>query len=52
MHDGHQIYGYGNMSIYVDPIHERLYVQKEEDWLLTNLDNLLEMHNNSLKKRR
>lgn len=52
MHDGYQIYGYGNMSIYVDPIHERLYVQKEEDWLLTNLDNLLEMHNNSLKKRR
>ncbi|KAL9382073.1 hypothetical protein Peur_025108 [Populus x canadensis] len=52
MHDGHQIYGYGNLSIYVDPRHERLYVQKEQDWLLTNLDNLPEMHNSSLKKGR
>ncbi|KAJ6744077.1 TUFTELIN-INTERACTING PROTEIN 11-RELATED [Salix purpurea] len=49
IHDGHQIYGYGKLSIYVDPIHERLYVQKEQDWLLTNLDNLPEMHNSSLQ---
>ncbi|KAJ6697179.1 hypothetical protein OIU85_003532 [Salix viminalis] len=52
IHDGHQIYGYGKLSIYVDPIHERLYVQKEQDWLLTNLDNLPEMHNSSLQKGR
>ncbi|KAB5512271.1 hypothetical protein DKX38_029299 [Salix brachista] len=52
IHDGHQIYGYGKLSIYVDPIHERLYVQKEQDWLLTNLDNLPEMHNCSLQKGR
>ncbi|KAF2288076.1 hypothetical protein GH714_004275 [Hevea brasiliensis] len=51
-YNGHQIYGYGNVSIYVDSLHQRLYAQKEEDWFLTNLDKLLEMHNNSLTKRR
>ncbi|KDP39564.1 hypothetical protein JCGZ_02584 [Jatropha curcas] len=51
-YNGHQIYGYGNISIYVDSVHQRLYAQKEEDWFLTNLDRLLEMHNNSLTKRR
>lgn len=51
-YDGHQIYGYGSISIYVDSVHQRLYAQKEEEWFLTNLDKLLEMHNNSLTKRR
>uniref|UniRef100_A0A2P2MYR7 Uncharacterized protein MANES_09G130600 n=1 Tax=Rhizophora mucronata TaxID=61149 RepID=A0A2P2MYR7_RHIMU len=52
MYNGHQIYAYGNISIYVDSINQRLYAQKDEGWILTNLDKLLEMHNNSLAKRR
>ncbi|KAJ4846860.1 hypothetical protein Tsubulata_011858 [Turnera subulata] len=52
MHNGHQIYGYGNISIYVDSIHQRLYAQRENEWLLINLERLLEMHNNSLTRRR
>ncbi|XP_048225908.1 septin and tuftelin-interacting protein 1 homolog 1 isoform X2 [Ricinus communis] len=50
--NGHQIYGYGNISIYVDSVHLRLYAQKDEDWFLTSLDKLLEMHNKSFTKRR
>ncbi|XP_047308852.1 septin and tuftelin-interacting protein 1 homolog 1-like [Impatiens glandulifera] len=52
MHDGNQIYGYGNISIYVDSINQRLYAQKDESWVLTNLDRLLELHNGSVGKRR
>ncbi|WCJ40565.1 Tuftelin-interacting protein 11 [Euphorbia peplus] len=51
-YNGHQIYGYGNISIYVDSVHQRLYAQKEEDWFLTNLDKLLEMHKTTLTKKR
>ncbi|XP_065866051.1 septin and tuftelin-interacting protein 1 homolog 1 [Euphorbia lathyris] len=51
-YNGHQIYGYGNISIYVDSVHQRLYAQKEEDWFLTNLDKLLEMHKTTATKKR
>ncbi|XP_050226161.1 septin and tuftelin-interacting protein 1 homolog 1 [Mercurialis annua] len=51
-YNGHQIYGYGNISIYVDTVHEKLYAQENEKWSLTSLDKLLEMHTNSLAKRR
>ncbi|CAN1836726.1 Septin and tuftelin-interacting protein 1 homolog 1 [Linum perenne] len=51
-HNGHQIYGYGNISVYVDSLNQRLYAQSEHSWVLTNLDMLLEMHKSSLQRKR
>ncbi|CAN0914708.1 Septin and tuftelin-interacting protein 1 homolog 1 [Linum grandiflorum] len=51
-HNGHQIYGYGNVSVYVDSLNQRLYAQNEHSWVLANLDMLFEMHNNSLQRKR
>uniref|UniRef100_A0A5B6YT94 G-patch domain-containing protein n=1 Tax=Davidia involucrata TaxID=16924 RepID=A0A5B6YT94_DAVIN len=51
MQDGHQIYGFGNISIIIDTLNQKVYAQKEEKWSLVSLDQLLEMHNCSGIKR-
>ncbi|KAI4354017.1 hypothetical protein L6164_002918 [Bauhinia variegata] len=52
MHDGHQIYGFGNVSIIIDNVKQKVYAQNEETWALESLHGLLELHNKSLNKRR
>lgn len=52
MHNGQQIYGFGNISIYVDSLNQMLYAQKPEGWTPVTLDTLLKMHHNSLTRRR
>lgn len=44
MLDGHQVYGFGNVSILVDCLNEKLYAQTEETWSLVSLERLLEIH--------
>ncbi|CAI0423227.1 unnamed protein product [Linum tenue] len=52
MHDGHQMYGYGNVSVYMDTLHQKLYALNGQDWVLSDLDMLLTMHYNSLRRNR
>lgn len=52
MHNGHQIYGFGNVSIIIDSLNQKVYAQNEEVWSLESLQGLLELHNKSLGKRR
>ncbi|KAL6279801.1 hypothetical protein ACE6H2_016682 [Prunus campanulata] len=52
MHNGHQIYSFGNVSIIVDSLNQKVYAQTEESWSLVSLERLLDMHNSSLTRRR
>ncbi|XP_024020151.1 septin and tuftelin-interacting protein 1 homolog 1 [Morus notabilis] len=52
MHNGHQIYGFGNVSIIVDSLNQRIYAQTGEAWSMVSLEGLLDVHNSSLSRRR
>ncbi|KAL8509484.1 hypothetical protein ACS0TY_016629 [Phlomoides rotata] len=49
--DGHQIYGFGNISIIVDSLNQKVFAQTEDRWSLVSLEQLLELHNHSKLKR-
>ncbi|PRQ19558.1 putative septin and tuftelin interacting protein [Rosa chinensis] len=51
-HNGHQIYGFGNVSIIVDSLNQKVYAQTEDTWSLVSLEKLLDLHNTSLTRRR
>lgn len=52
MQDGHQIYGFGNISIIIDSLNQKVFAQAEDRWSLVSLEQLLDLHNRSGLKRR
>ncbi|KAK3018417.1 hypothetical protein RJ639_003438 [Escallonia herrerae] len=52
MQDGHQIYGFGNISIVIDTLNQKVFAQIDNRWSLVSLEQLLELHNHSGLKRR
>ncbi|KAL3626287.1 hypothetical protein CASFOL_029836 [Castilleja foliolosa] len=51
MQDGHQIYGFGDISIIVDSLNQKVFAQNEERWWFVSLEQLLDLHSQSRLKR-
>ncbi|XP_058100793.1 septin and tuftelin-interacting protein 1 homolog 1 [Magnolia sinica] len=51
-HDGLPVYGFGNISICVDTVKQKLFAQTEEGWRAVSLEWLLDMHRNQGVGRR
>ncbi|XP_050276850.1 septin and tuftelin-interacting protein 1 homolog 1-like [Quercus robur] len=47
-HDGHQIYAFGNLSVIIDALNQKVYAQTEEGWSLVSLQDLVDKHQSSL----
>ncbi|KAI3759898.1 hypothetical protein L1987_50283 [Smallanthus sonchifolius] len=54
MQDGHQVYGFGNISIIIDSLNQKVFAfaQTEDQWSLVSLEQLVKLEKNSAKKRR
>ncbi|GMH07011.1 hypothetical protein Nepgr_008851 [Nepenthes gracilis] len=51
-YNGHQIYGFGNVSIIIDTLNQQVFAQSEEEWCLVSLEQMLHMQNISGSRRR
>ncbi|KAF5195420.1 Tuftelin-interacting protein [Thalictrum thalictroides] len=51
-HNGLQIYGFGNISVYIDTLNNKIFAQTQDGWSLVTLEILKEMHFKSGSKRR
>nr|XP_023918473.1 septin and tuftelin-interacting protein 1 homolog 1-like [Quercus suber]POF02797.1 septin and tuftelin-interacting protein 1 like 1 [Quercus suber] len=47
-HDGHQIYAFGNLSVIIDALNQKVYAQTEEGWSLVSLQDVVDKHHSSL----
>ncbi|KAF9594479.1 hypothetical protein IFM89_031597 [Coptis chinensis] len=43
-HNGFQIYGFGNISVYIDTLNYKIFAQAKECWSAVTLELLKEMH--------
>ncbi|GJX41963.1 hypothetical protein Tco_0256953 [Tanacetum coccineum] len=42
MHDGHQVYGFGNISIIMNSFNQKVFALNEDKWSLVSLEQLNE----------
>ncbi|KAI3472517.1 hypothetical protein Pfo_028011 [Paulownia fortunei] len=47
---GHQIYGFGNISIIINSLNQEVFAQTDDRWSLVTLEQLLELNNHSSLK--
>ncbi|KAI3677648.1 hypothetical protein L6452_36914 [Arctium lappa] len=52
MQDGHQVYGFGNISIIVDSLNQKVFAQTEDRWSLVTLEQLVKLEKTSVLRRR
>ncbi|XP_010256250.1 PREDICTED: septin and tuftelin-interacting protein 1 homolog 1-like [Nelumbo nucifera] len=52
LYNGLQIYGFGNVSIYMESLNQKIFAHTEEGWLLVTLEKLVEMNLSSGQRRR
>nr|XP_043636794.1 septin and tuftelin-interacting protein 1 homolog 1 [Erigeron canadensis] len=52
MQDGHQVYGFGNISIIIDSLNQKVFAQVEDRWTLVSLEQLVKLEKNSILRRR
>ncbi|KAL8152651.1 hypothetical protein V2J09_010411 [Rumex salicifolius] len=52
IHHNHQIHGFGTVSIIVDSLHQKIFALSGENWSLVSLEQLLQMQNLSVPRRR
>ncbi|CAI9107631.1 OLC1v1007029C1 [Oldenlandia corymbosa var. corymbosa] len=52
MQDGLQVYGFGNVNIIIDSHNQKCFAQMESRWVLSSLEQLLDLHNRASLKRR
>ncbi|KAI7749074.1 hypothetical protein M8C21_033853 [Ambrosia artemisiifolia] len=50
--DGHQVYGFGNISITIDSISQKVFAHVEDQWSLVSLEQLVKLEKNAVAKRR
>lgn len=52
MQDGHQVYGFGNISIIIDSLNQHVFAQIEDRWSLVSLEQLVKLEKTSVTRRR
>ncbi|MFS8013941.1 putative septin and tuftelin interacting protein [Helianthus anomalus] len=52
MQDGHQVYGFGNISIIIDSLNQKVYAQTEDRWSLVSLEQLVKLEKSYVMRRR
>ncbi|PWA59807.1 hypothetical protein CTI12_AA204920 [Artemisia annua] len=52
MQDGHQVYGFGNISIIIDSLNQKVFAQTEDKWSLVTLEQLVKLEKSHVMRRR
>ncbi|CAH1445958.1 unnamed protein product [Lactuca virosa] len=51
MKDGHQVYGFGKVSMIIDSLNQKVYAQIEDKWSLVTLEQLVKLEKSSVLRR-